>query len=891
MSYQKKNNQKINTSNSSISEAVALGKGLSFPAVPALQRQGAEDELQMKKSPAQLMEEEEPLQGKFETVQKVEEEEPLQGKFNTIQKVEEEEPLQGRFDTIQKVEEEEPLQGKFETVQKVEEEEPLQGKFGTIQKVEAPKDTKQNGLPGNLKSGIENLSGYSMDDVSVHYNSSKPAQLQALAYAQGTDIHIAPGQEKHLPHEAWHVAQQKQGRVKPTMQMKVGVPVNDDAGLENEADVMGAKALQSGIQLSKPLQPMIADKAKSNSSGIIQRVIGKIADPVEVNWEKKDNEVPSAPIVDEVKDSSSTAPVTKTSESASNELIKEANDPERKRRDAFDDGTGASEGISANTEVGATSASAGNEAIKEKKNPQQAEIFIKKAQDNHWTKEVTKNGLKDMGFTSDVINAFFQAFWVDDDTELRKRRYAVTENSSKGGINGMWESSKRISQNAALWEKLETKKGTDSNSGNLGKAAEFFGGINSVGKNSQGGNTAEHITDASNIAGNAGKAIVSGNPKDMTEGIVDSKNLLDDKLPKDKTEVLIGEILSTAGASIRTVINTVRLISEVKDEAKTGSTKGKIEITGDLLQLLQDSAKTAIAVMNQINTIVPTEVASLVPGLGVAVDACKLVIDVAKYYISNQVVKQLGPEEEEEKSQLNDLLKTKNVAETLPGIFHLEERGVVFHKQKYVRLKPGIMSELQDIDNAFHNEHNHGPQGFRTWCVKYGIYEQLKDISYQQFYDAVVAYELVSKLMEINQKREGVAANGITIGTISMAANIVKLIPADGGITAATLTAAAAIGSASLKGGKYIQTKARNSGKFGGDQTRSEDNKHKEYVQLARNIYTLLSEVRDLSETDKLEKIEFFINATGANLDDVYALNGDENEQIKLLIKSMKEGR
>jgi hypothetical protein len=45
----------------------------------------------MKKSPAQLMEEEEPLQGKFETVQKVEEEEPLQGKFNTIQKVEQEE--------------------------------------------------------------------------------------------------------------------------------------------------------------------------------------------------------------------------------------------------------------------------------------------------------------------------------------------------------------------------------------------------------------------------------------------------------------------------------------------------------------------------------------------------------------------------------------------------------------------------------------------------------------------------------------------------------------------------------------------------------------------------------------------------------------------------------
>jgi hypothetical protein len=48
----------------------------------------------------------------------------------------------------------------------------------------------------------------SMDHVKVHYNSSQPAQLNALAYAQGSDIHVAPGQEQHLPHEAWHVVQQ-----------------------------------------------------------------------------------------------------------------------------------------------------------------------------------------------------------------------------------------------------------------------------------------------------------------------------------------------------------------------------------------------------------------------------------------------------------------------------------------------------------------------------------------------------------------------------------------------------------------------------------------------------------------------------------------------------------
>ena len=110
---------------------------------------------------------------------------------------------------------------------------------------QTPIQKKNNtGLPDNLKTGIENLSGYAMDDVKVHYNSPKPAQLQAHAYAQGTDIHVASGQEKHLPHEAWHVVQQKQGRVQPTKQLK-SVNINDDNGLEKEADVMGAKALNA----------------------------------------------------------------------------------------------------------------------------------------------------------------------------------------------------------------------------------------------------------------------------------------------------------------------------------------------------------------------------------------------------------------------------------------------------------------------------------------------------------------------------------------------------------------------------------------------------------------------------------------------------------------------
>jgi hypothetical protein len=103
----------------------------------------------------------------------------------------------------------------------------------------------RTGLPDGLKRGIESLSGMAMDHVRVHYNSSAPAQLRAHAYTQGAEIHVGPGQERHLAHEAWHVVQQAQGRVQPTMQLK-GTAINDQPALESEADAMGARALAAG---------------------------------------------------------------------------------------------------------------------------------------------------------------------------------------------------------------------------------------------------------------------------------------------------------------------------------------------------------------------------------------------------------------------------------------------------------------------------------------------------------------------------------------------------------------------------------------------------------------------------------------------------------------------
>jgi len=155
----------------------------------------------------------------------------------------------------------------------------------------------KTGMPDDLKQGVENLSGEDMSDVKVTYNSDKPAQLQAHAYAQGTDIHIASGQEKHLPHEAWHVAQQKQGRVQPTTQVN-GAPINNNNGLESEADKMGQKALQlksynsNNLNIAQNTNSIFQLKGLPPVDQVHEVETGKVVDPG-TNKKKKSNDKPN----------------------------------------------------------------------------------------------------------------------------------------------------------------------------------------------------------------------------------------------------------------------------------------------------------------------------------------------------------------------------------------------------------------------------------------------------------------------------------------------------------------------------------------------------------------------------------------------------------------------
>jgi hypothetical protein len=149
-------------------------------------------------------------------------------------------------------------------------------------------------LPTQLKSGVEQLSGMNMGDVKVQYDSPQPSKIGAAAYAQGTDIHLGPGQEQHLPHEAWHVVQQKKGDVKATNSIN-GTAVNDDSSLEKEADRMGAEAQGLGRKsdnaaLTGMIQRMSLNKGailqgKFNSGKVAQLVDGEKVEEVLENGE------------------------------------------------------------------------------------------------------------------------------------------------------------------------------------------------------------------------------------------------------------------------------------------------------------------------------------------------------------------------------------------------------------------------------------------------------------------------------------------------------------------------------------------------------------------------------------------------------------------------------
>ncbi len=127
------------------------------------------------------------------------------------------------------------------------------------------KSSSSYGLPDETLNKMSGSFGTDFSDVNIHSDSKSALILGALAYTQGNDIHFAPGQydpasgsgQELLGHELTHVQQQREGRVIANNEVN-GMPLNDDKGLEVEADVMGAKAAQ--MKVDKTSSVFIGDE-------------------------------------------------------------------------------------------------------------------------------------------------------------------------------------------------------------------------------------------------------------------------------------------------------------------------------------------------------------------------------------------------------------------------------------------------------------------------------------------------------------------------------------------------------------------------------------------------------------------------------------------------------
>src|SRR4051794_2786479 len=122
-------------------------------------------------------------------------------------------------------------------------------------------------LPAPVRGQMETMFGASFRDVRVH-TGDHVTGLGARAYAQGDDVHFAPGEynpasdagRELIGHELAHVVQQRQGRVVP--QGKGGI--NADPALEAEADDLGRRAARD--------EPVAVQGAAGGATGaVIQR--------------------------------------------------------------------------------------------------------------------------------------------------------------------------------------------------------------------------------------------------------------------------------------------------------------------------------------------------------------------------------------------------------------------------------------------------------------------------------------------------------------------------------------------------------------------------------------------------------------------------------------------
>lgn len=149
----------------------------------------------------------------------------------------------------------------------------------------------------DIVSSLEHRSGIDLSDTAVHFDSSKPAQIGAHAYAQGNSVYIGPGQERFLGHELTHVVQQKQGIVQSDS-MIGGLPVNTSEALEHAADAMSVTSapetgfVGSGVVQGVFISPSGNRESKQTVAHIEEVLNGSLNSVVSEMENQSDKDLP-----------------------------------------------------------------------------------------------------------------------------------------------------------------------------------------------------------------------------------------------------------------------------------------------------------------------------------------------------------------------------------------------------------------------------------------------------------------------------------------------------------------------------------------------------------------------------------------------------------------------
>ena len=170
------------------------------------------------------------------------------------------------------------------------------GGIAATQDLEASINQARGGgqpLTKNIREPMEQGFGADFSRVKVHTDTQSDQlnrAIQAKAFTTGQDVFFRQGEynpgsrggQELIAHELTHVVQQNGGAVQPTMQMKEKVNVNDDVGMEREADVMGANAMQIKEKHSEEIVQKRSQKGESGfgsaSGGVVQRMIAVAID-------------------------------------------------------------------------------------------------------------------------------------------------------------------------------------------------------------------------------------------------------------------------------------------------------------------------------------------------------------------------------------------------------------------------------------------------------------------------------------------------------------------------------------------------------------------------------------------------------------------------------------